>query len=39
MIQFHEELEELTIRFEPEQSALWCSFNHTKRPCAIRRGC
>src|SRR5262245_2177307 len=31
------EFDELTIRFEPEQSALWCLFNHTERPCFTRR--
>jgi DSF synthase len=33
----NEEFDELTIRFEPEQSALWCIFNHTERPCFTRR--
>ena len=33
----NEEFDELTIRFEPEQSALWCLFNHTERPCFTRR--
>jgi DSF synthase len=33
----NDEFDELTIRFEPEQSALWCIFNHTERPCFTRR--
>ena len=33
----NEEFDELTIRFEPEQHALWCIFNHTERPCFTRR--
>jgi DSF synthase len=33
----NEEFDELTIRFEPEQNALWCLFNHTERPCFTRR--
>jgi len=28
-----EEFDELTIRFEPEQKALWCLFDYTERPC------
>jgi DSF synthase len=32
-----EEFDELTIRFDPGQSALWCLFNHTERPCFTRR--
>jgi DSF synthase len=33
----HQEFDELTIRFEPDQSALWCLFNHTERPCFTPR--
>lgn len=33
----HEEFDELTIRFEPDQSALWCLVNHTERPCFTPR--
>src|SRR5918994_1309491 len=29
----HEEFDQLTIRFEPDQSALWCMVNHPERPC------
>ena len=32
-----EEFDELTIRFEPEQSALWCLVNHSERPCFTPR--
>ena len=32
-----EEFDELTIRFEPEQAALWCLVNHTERPCFTPR--
>jgi DSF synthase len=32
-----EEFDELTIRFEPEQNALWCLFNQTERPCFTPR--
>lgn len=32
-----EEFDELTIRFEPEQRALWCLFNYTERPCFTPR--
>jgi DSF synthase len=32
-----EEFDELTIRFEPEQNALWCLFSHTERPCFTPR--
>jgi DSF synthase len=32
-----QEFDELTIRFEPEQGALWCLFNHTERPCFTPR--
>ncbi len=28
----NEEFDELTIRFEPEQSALWCMVNHHRAP-------
>jgi DSF synthase len=29
----HEEFDQLTIRFEPDQAALWCMVNHPERPC------
>ena len=32
-----EEFDELTIRFEPDSSALWCMVNHTERPCFTPR--
>ena len=32
-----EEFDELTIRFEADQRALWCLFNHTERPCFTPR--
>jgi DSF synthase len=32
-----EEFDELTIRFEADQSALWCLFNHSERPCFTPR--
>jgi DSF synthase len=32
-----EEFDELTIRFEPDQSALWCLVNHSERPCFTPR--
>ena len=32
-----DELDELTIRFEPDQAALWCLVNHTERPCFTQR--
>jgi DSF synthase len=28
-----DEFDELTIRFEADQAALWCLVNHTERPC------
>jgi DSF synthase len=28
-----EEFDQLTIRFEPDQSALWCMVRHPERPC------
>ena len=33
----HAEFTELTVRFEAEQGALWCMFNHTERPCFTPR--
>ena len=30
-------LDELTVRFEPDQAALWCLVNHTERPCFTQR--
>ena len=35
--QLQEEFDELTIRFEPDQSALWCLVNHIERPCFTPR--
>jgi DSF synthase len=32
-----EEFDQLTIRFEPDQSALWCLVNHSERPCFTPR--
>jgi len=32
-----DEFDELSIRFEPDQGALWCLFNHTERPCFTPR--
>jgi DSF synthase len=32
-----DEFDELTIRLEPDQSALWCLVNHTERPCFTPR--
>jgi DSF synthase len=32
-----DEFDELTVRFEPEQAALWCLVNHTERPCFTQR--
>ncbi|HEX2478032.1 MAG TPA: crotonase/enoyl-CoA hydratase family protein [Geminicoccaceae bacterium] len=32
-----EEFDELTIRFEPDQGALWCLVNHSERPCFTPR--
>lgn len=32
-----DELDELTIRFEADQDALWCLVNHTERPCFTER--
>lgn len=32
-----DEFDELTIRFEPDQAALWCLVNHTERPCFTQR--
>ena len=31
------EFDELTIRFEADQAALWCYVNHSERPCFTRR--
>jgi DSF synthase len=33
----NEEFDELTIRFEPDQGALWCLVNHSERPCFTPR--
>lgn len=33
----HAEFTELTVRFEADQGALWCMFNHTERPCFTPR--
>jgi DSF synthase len=33
----HAEFTELSIRFDPEQGALWCMFNHADRPCFTPR--
>jgi DSF synthase len=33
----HEEFDQLTIRFEPDQAALWCLVNHPERPCFTSR--
>lgn len=33
----HTEFTELTVRFEADQGALWCMFNHTERPCFTPR--
>ncbi|MGH6944332.1 MAG: hypothetical protein ACREH6_08960, partial [Geminicoccaceae bacterium] len=27
------DFDELSVRFEPDQGSLWCSFNHIERPC------
>ena len=32
-----QQFDELTIRFEPDQAALWCLVNHTERPCFTPR--
>jgi DSF synthase len=32
-----DEFDELTIRFEADQGALWCLVNHTERPCFTQR--
>jgi DSF synthase len=32
-----DEFDELTIRFEADQAALWCLVNHTERPCFTQR--
>jgi DSF synthase len=37
LFRLNEEFDELTIRFEPGQNALWCLFNQTERPCFTRR--
>src|SRR5688500_1948159 len=33
----HEEFDQLSIRFEPDQGALWCMVNHPERPCFTLR--
>jgi DSF synthase len=33
----NEEFDQLTIRFEPENHALWCMVNHPERPCFTTR--
>jgi DSF synthase len=33
----HAEFTELTVRFDADQGALWCMFNHTERPCFTPR--
>ena len=33
----HQEFNQLTIRFEPDQRALWCLVNHPERPCFTPR--
>ena len=33
----HTEFTEITVRFEADQGALWCMFNHTERPCFTPR--
>jgi DSF synthase len=32
-----QEFDQLTIRFEPDQGALWCMVNHPERPCFTLR--
>jgi DSF synthase len=32
-----DEFDQLTIRFEPDQSALWCMVSHPERPCFTLR--
>ena len=32
-----DEFDELTVRFEADQAALWCLVNHTERPCFTQR--
>jgi DSF synthase len=32
-----DDFDELTIRFEADQAALWCLVNHTERPCFTQR--
>jgi DSF synthase len=33
----HAEFTELSVRYDPEQGALWCMFNHAERPCFTPR--
>jgi DSF synthase len=33
----NDEFDQLTIRFEPDQSALWCMVSHPERPCFTPR--
>jgi DSF synthase len=33
----NDEFDQLTIRFEPDQSALWCMVSHPERPCFTLR--
>jgi DSF synthase len=32
-----DEFDELTVRFEPDQAALWCLVRHNERPCFTQR--